>query len=82
VQEEDLAAVAAVGAPAAGAVAVDGEGAGVDLGVVAFAEQHRVVQRGLPAECPGEAVMDVAPPGRGVAAGEDAAAVAGLDGAA
>jgi hypothetical protein len=63
-------------------VAFDAE-AVVDLGVVAFAEQRRVVQ-GCVAVVgePFEQVVDVAEPVRCVAAGEDAAAVAFDDGAA
>src|SRR4051794_25133876 len=67
--DQDLGAVGAVGVPSAGGVAFDAE-AVVDLGVVAFAEQPGVLQRGRAAELPGEQMMNFAPVVRGVAAGE------------
>jgi hypothetical protein len=65
----DLGAVAAVGVPAATVVSLDAE-AVVGLGVVAFAQQRGVGQRGLATEQPMHDVMDLAPGGGGVAAGE------------
>src|SRR3954453_10368472 len=75
----DLRAVGAVGVPLACGVAVDAE-AVVDLGVVAFAEQPGVLQRRLPAVHPGDQMMNLAPVGGGVAAGEHAVPVAVFDG--
>src|SRR3954452_3789975 len=74
---QDLGAVGAVGVPPAGGISVDAE-AVVDLGVVAFAEQPGVLQAGLPAQDPLQHMMNLAPPGRGITAGEDARPVPGL----
>src|SRR3954471_19303041 len=79
--ERDLGAVGAVGAPAAVGLSFDPEPV-VDLGVVAFAEQCEVGQVGEAAVEPFQDVVGVAPPGGGGAAGEDAALVAGVEGAA
>jgi hypothetical protein len=54
----------------------------VDLRVVTFAEQRRVLQAGLSAVGPVQDVVYVAPPGRRLAPGEHAALVAQLHGAA
>jgi hypothetical protein len=51
----------------------------VDPGVVAFAEQRRVLEVGLAAEQPVHDVMDLAPPAGSAAAGEHAGLVAQLD---
>jgi hypothetical protein len=60
-------------------VSVDAEPV-VDLGVVPFAQESAVVQRGGPVVgVPFENVVDVAPVVRGRAAGEDAGDVADLD---
>ena len=69
--KEDLGAVGAVGVPSAVGISNDGE-AVVDLAVVAFAEEGGVLQAGLPAVAPVQDVVDLAPPGGGLAAGEHA----------
>ena len=73
--KNDLGAVGPVGAPSAVGLSFDAE-AVVDLGVVPFAEQRGVVQAGLAAVEPVDEVVDVAPVGRCVAAGEHAVPVA------
>src|SRR3954452_5554227 len=77
--EHDLGAVGAPGAPSAVGLSLDAE-AVVDLGVVALAEQRGVLQAGLAAVDPLEQMVDVAPVGRGVAAGEHALPIAQLVG--
>src|SRR4051795_6645959 len=77
--DEDLGAVGAPGVPSAVGLSLDAE-AVVDLGVVSLAEQRGVLQAGLAAVDPLEQMVDVAPVGRGVAAGEHALTVAQLDG--
>ena len=78
--EEDLGAVGAVGAPSAVGLSLDPE-AVVDLGVVPFAEQGAVLHRGRAVvELQSQDVVDVAPVGGGVAAGEHAVPVADVDG--
>src|SRR5829696_3954281 len=51
----------------------------VDLRMVALAQERRVLQAGLSAIAPMQDVMDLAPPGGRLAAGEDAGLVAELD---
>jgi hypothetical protein len=79
--EEELGAVGGPGAPSAVGLSFDAV-AVVDLGVMAFAEQAEVGQVGGSVEDPFEDLVGVAPPVRGLAAGEGAAAVAGVEGAA
>src|SRR3954452_17428271 len=67
--ENDFGAVWAVGVPSAVGLSLDAE-AVVDLGVVPFAQQRGVFQAGLAGVDPLEHMVDVAPVGRGVAAGE------------
>src|SRR4051812_28745383 len=76
-KDQDLSTVGTVGVPPPAGISLDAE-AVVDLGVVAFAEQRGVLQAGLAAEEPGDDVVDLAPVGRGVTAGEDAVLVARL----
>ena len=76
--DDDLGAVGAPGAPSAVGLSFDPE-AVVDLGVVPFAEQRGVLQEVSPSSSQCEEVVDVAPVGGGVAAGEDAVPVADLD---
>src|SRR4051794_17726264 len=75
--DADLAAVGAVCVPDGGSgVAGDGEAALVDGGVVPLAEQGAVLAAGGAAVGPVDDVVDVAPGGRGGAAGEHAVPVA------
>ena len=80
--DDDLRAVGSMSAPAEArwraVVAVDAE-AMVDLGVVALAEERRIVEARFPAVDPLDHVVDIAEPRGGLAAGEDAGPVAFLD---
>src|SRR4051794_23383144 len=74
--DPDLAAVRPVGVPHGGTgIAGDGEPALVTAGVVALAEEGRVVETRGTAVGPVPGMMDVAPGGRCGAAGEDAVPV-------
>src|SRR5829696_6121570 len=71
----DLGAVGTPGTPSPVVSSLDAEPV-VDLGVVALAEQGRVLQRGVAVVGePFEDVVDVAPVAGGVAPGEDAVAI-------
>src|SRR6478672_9108412 len=78
-RDEDLGAVGAVGVPSAVAISFDPE-AVVAFRVVPFAEEAGVLLGGFPAEFPFEEVVELAPVGGGVTAGEHAALVAQFGG--
>src|SRR3954463_6944569 len=77
--DDDLAVIGPEGSPSSAGISLDAE-AVMDLRVVPFTQQGRILQRGLPAEDPVPQMMDVAPVRRRRAAGEHAGPVAELDG--
>src|SRR3954466_14629086 len=77
--DDDLAVIGPEGSPSSAGISLDAE-AVMDLGVVPFTQQRRILQRGLPTEDPMPQMMDVAPVLRRGAAGEHARLVAELDG--
>src|SRR3954451_17402246 len=77
--DDDLAVIGPEGSPSSARISLDAE-AVMDLGVVPFTQQGRILQRGLPAEDPMLKMMNVAPVRRRRAAGEHAGPVAELAG--
>src|SRR3954451_7653769 len=77
--DDDLAVIGPEGSPSSAGISLDTE-AVMDLRVVPFTQQGRILQRGLPTEDPVPQMMDVAPVLRRRAAGEHAGPVTELDG--